>query len=222
MNARAPLRVPFSAVLLAAGSSTRMDGRFKQLLPVPTREGEQAAVRVSAQALLDAGAEEIVAVVGHRGREVMEALADLPLALRSNPRHGEGQMTSVIAGLSALQRPCLAVMVCLADMVLLRAEDHRALADAFADLPRDAILVPHHEGMRGNPVLFAASRVPEVLGGQLNPGCRKLIQDHPDDVVKFEVGHDRCTTDMDAWDDYLRIRARLAHELGVRIEAKVA
>ncbi len=208
MNAIAP----YSVVLLAAGSSTRMEGRFKQLLPLPTREGEQPAVRITAQALLAAGAEEIVVVTGHRGREVMEALGDLPLDFRSNPRHAEGQMTSVIAGLSALQRPCLSVMVCLADMVLLGADDYRELAAAFTGLPRDAILVPYHGGLRGNPVLFAASRVPEVLSGQINPGCRKLIQDHPDDVVKHEVGHDRCTTDMDTWDDYLRIRARFAGE----------
>ena len=81
----------------------------------------------------------------------MAALADLPVTFRSNPRHAEGQMTSVTAGLAALQAPCTAVMICLADMVLLEPNDYRALAKIFADLPRDAILVPHHHGTRGNP-----------------------------------------------------------------------
>lgn len=202
--------VSFSAVLLAAGSASRMEGAFKQLLPLPRDGGAMPAVRLTATALLEAGPEEVVVVTGHRGREVMAALADLPLAFRHNPRHAAGQMGSVVAGLAALQRPCLAVMVCLADMVLLEGGDYRALAEAFAGLPRDAILVPHHQGRRGNPVVFAASRVPEVLSGQVNPGCRHLIEDHPQDVVCFEVGHDRCTTDMDTPDDYARIRRRLA------------
>jgi molybdenum cofactor cytidylyltransferase len=205
--------LPFSVVLLAAGSSSRMNGEFKQLLPVPTATGPEPVVRVTARAILEAGPREAIAVTGHRGREVMGALADLPLTFRSNPRYTEGQMTSVIAGLSALQAPCTAVMICLADMVLLEPDDYRTLANVFADLPRDAILVPHHQGNRGNPVTFAASRVPEVLSGAVNPGSRKLIADHPQDVVRREFDHDRYTTDMDTLEDYARIRGRLAAAL---------
>lgn len=204
--------VTFSAILLAAGSSSRMQGAFKQLLPVPTPEGTLPLVRVTAQAILASNPAEVVVVTGHRGREVMGALADLPVTFRANPRHAEGQMTSVTAGLAALQTPCTAVMICLADMVLLEPDDYRALANVFADLPRDAILVPHHQGTRGNPVTFAASRVPEVLSGAVNPGCRKLIADHPQDVVCHEFDHDRYTADMDTTDDYTRIRARLANK----------
>ena len=204
--------ITFSAVLLAAGSSSRMQGEFKQLLPFPTPEGIQPLVRVTAQAILAANPAEVVVVTGHRGREVMDAIADLPVTFRPNPRHAEGQMTSVTAGLAALQAPCTAVMICLADMVLLEPGDYRALAKVFADLPRDTILVPHHKGTRGNPVTFAASRVPEVLSGTINPGCRKLIADHPQDVVCHEFDHDRYTTDMDTQDDYARIRARLANK----------
>ena len=152
----------------------------------------------------------LVVVTGFNGRAVFEALDGLDVRFQSNPRYREGQMTSVAAGVAALQAPCDAVMICLADMVLLRADDYRELAQAFLVLPRDAILVPHHDGQRGNPVVFAASRVPEVLSGQVNPGCRHLIEDHPQDVVRYEAGHDRCTTDMDTPDDYARIRRRLA------------
>jgi molybdenum cofactor cytidylyltransferase len=104
-------------------------------------------------------------------------------------------------------------MICLADMVLLQPEDYRAVALACAQMPRDAILVPHHQGRRGNPVAFAASRVPEVLSGSINPGCRKLIADHPQDVVCWECEHDRYTTDLDTPEDYARIRACFAQQV---------
>jgi molybdenum cofactor cytidylyltransferase len=56
---------------------------------------------------------------------------------------------------------------------------------------------------------FAASRVPEVLAGTINPGCRKLIEDHPADVVRHDFNHDRFCIDMDTPRDYESIRARL-------------
>lgn len=209
---------PFSVVLLAAGSSSRMRGELKQLLPLPTAFGEEPLVRITTRAILAARPAEVIVVTGHRGREVMGALVDLGesdevrLRFYSNPRHAEGQMTSVSAGLAALQVPCSAVMICLADMVLLRPEDYRELARTFAGLPRDAILVPYHRGRRGNPVTFAASRVPEVLSGAVNPGCRKLIADHPRDVVCREFEHDRYASDLDTPEDYARIRASFAEQ----------
>src|SRR5882757_687839 len=98
-------KFPFSAVLLAAGSSSRMQGDLKQLLPLPTQAGEEPAVRVTARALLAAQPEEVVVVTGHRGREVMQALEELPVTFAPNPRHAQGQMTSVMAGLAALTAP---------------------------------------------------------------------------------------------------------------------
>lgn len=201
---------PFSAVLLAAGSSARMQGEFKQLLPLPTADGERPVVRVTAEALLAARPEEVVVVTGHRGREVASALADLPLTFCPNPRHADGQMTSVACGLAALSRPCTAVMICLADLALIGPDDYRALASAFGALPRDAILIPYHRGRRGNPVVFAASRVPEVLAGQINPGCRRLVEEHAADVVRQEFGHDRFCSDLDTPEDYALIRERMA------------
>src|ERR1700722_7035099 len=203
----------FLVVLLAAGSSSRMQGDFKQLLPLPTPQGKQPVVRVTTRAILAAQPTEVVVVTGHRGREVMYALADLPVTFRPNPPHAEGQMTSVTAGLSALLAPCTAVLICLADMALLEPDDYRTLATTFAELPRDAILIPHHQGVRGNPITFAANRVPEVLFGAVNPGCRKLMTDHPQDVVCREFAHDRYTTDMDTPEDYAAIRARLTAQL---------
>jgi len=202
-------KLPFSAVLLAAGSSSRMEGHFKQLLPLPTADGEQPVVRITVRNLLAAEPEEVVVVTGHRGREVMSALQDLSVTFAPNPRHTEGQMTSVIAGLAALTAPCSAVMICLADMVLIQPEDYRQLTTIFAQSHRDALLVPFHDGKRGNPITFAASRVPEVLAGTINPGCRKLIEDHPADVVRRDFNHDRFCIDMDTPRDYESIRARL-------------
>jgi molybdenum cofactor cytidylyltransferase len=201
----------FSAVLLAAGSSSRMNGEFKQLLPLPTDDGEEPLVRITARALLAAKPQEVIIVTGHRSTDVIKSLADLPLTFQANPRYTEGQMTSVVMGLTALKAPCSAVMICLADLVLVQPDDYRVLVDVFSGLSQEAILVPFHQGVRGNPILFSASRVPEVLSGQINPGCRRLIEDHPEQVVRYESDHDRFCTDLDTPEDYIRLRDRLSN-----------
>ncbi|CAG4917055.1 nucleotidyltransferase family protein [Paraburkholderia saeva] len=195
----------FSAVVLAAGLSSRMQGQHKLLLPV----GGQPAIRRTVSAIAGAQPEEIVVVTGFRGRAVMDALDGMRVTFQSNPRYEEGQMTSVAAGVAALGAPCDVVMVCLADQVLLDAADYREVIDAFAAMPRGSILVPFFRGQRGNPVAFSASYAAEVISGHVNPGCRKLIDEHPDDVIAHEATHDRFTIDMDTPEDYARILARL-------------
>jgi molybdenum cofactor cytidylyltransferase len=205
-NMTVPPRVPtFSAVVLAAGLSSRMQGQHKMLLPI----NGQPAVRRTVSALVAAGPEEIVVVTGFKGRSVMEALDGLPVRFQSNPRYEEGQMTSVAAGVAALGAPCNVVMVCLADQVLLGAADYRELIDAFARMSHGSILVPVFNGQRGNPVAFSASYAAEVISGHVNPGCRKLIAEHPDEVCVHEAAHDRFTIDMDTPEDYVRILARV-------------
>ena len=200
-----PQRLTFSAVVLAAGLSSRMQGRHKLLLPI---DG-QPAVRRTVSALARAGPEEIVVVTGFKGSAVMEALDGLPVTFKTNPRYEEAQTTSVAAGVAALRAPCNVVMVCLADQVLLDAADYRELIDAFAAMRRGSILVPVFGGQRGNPVVFCASYAPEVIGGHVNPGCRKLIAEHPEEVFIHEAAHDRFTIDMDTPEDFARILARL-------------
>jgi xanthine dehydrogenase accessory factor len=197
--------VTFSAVMLAAGLSLRMEGLHKLLLPV---HGEPAVRRV-ARAVLAARPQEVVVVTGFNGRAVFDALEGLDVRFQSNPRYREGQMTSVAAGVAALQAPCDAVMVCLADQVLLDAADYRELIDAYAAMPRGSILVPMFKGARGNPVVFASSYAPEVVNGHVNPGCRKLIAERGDEVFIHEATHDRFNVDMDTPADYMRVVARV-------------
>jgi molybdenum cofactor cytidylyltransferase len=140
---------------------------------------------------------------------VFDALDALPVRFQPNPRYREGQMTSVAAGVAALQTACDVVMVCLADQVLLETDDYRALVDAYAAMPRGSILVPTFGGQRGNPVLFAASYAPEVVNGHVNPGCRKLVAEHADEVFMYEASSDRFVVDMDTPADYARVLQRI-------------
>ena len=196
----------FSAVVLAAGTSTRMPGRHKLLLPL----GDEPVIRRTVRAVLAAGPAEAVVVTGSQAQAVQDAVSDLAAQVVVNPRYEEGQMTSVAAGVAALSRPCDAIMICLGDMSLLEAADYRELAAAFAARPRGSIVVPQRGGMRGNPVVFASSHAAAVIRGDRNLGCRKLIADNPEEVHAYAPAHDRFFVDLDTPQDYARLLERLA------------
>ncbi len=201
--ADAPATIRMAAVVLAAGSSRRMGGRHKLLLDV----GGLPMIRRTVDNVLAFGPTETVVVTGHRADEVEAALAGLPIAIVRNPNHAEGQPTSVVAGVRALTRACDAVMIVLGDQPQVTAADFSALADAYRDLTDSAILVPHHKGARGNPVVFAARYIPSVIAGSVNVGCRRLIETHGDDVAKVEMASDAFVRDCDTPEDYAALVA---------------
>ena len=195
----------FSAVVLAAGTSSRMEGRNKLLLPV----GGEPAIRRSVRTVLAAGVQETVVVTGHQGRDVARAVLDLPVTVQANLRYEDGQMRSVAAGVAALARATDAILVCLGDMVLLEPADLRELMAVYEAQPECSIVIPRFEGARGNPIVFAASYAPEVAAGRRLIGCRKLAQEYPEETWYHEAAHDRFTRDMDTPEDYERVLARV-------------
>lgn len=194
-----------SAVVLAAGQSSRMGGPNKLLLPL----AGEPLIRRTLQTVLQAGMQETVVVTGHQGREVMRAVLDLPVTVQPNLRHEDGQMRSVAAGVAALAQATDAILVCPGDMPLLTPDDLRELLAAYRAHPEASIVIPRFEGARGNPIVFAASYAPEVAAGRRLIGCRKLAQQYPEETWYFEVRHDRYTTDLDTPEDYRRAQQRL-------------
>lgn len=196
-----------SAVILAAGLSTRMGGPHKLLLEI----GGEPMIRRTARAVLAAGAVEIVIVTGHRAAEIEGALAGLPLRFVHNPNFAEGQSGSVVIAAAALHLPCDGVMIVLGDQPLLTAATLRGLAEAWVRRPAGrSILVPMQGGARGNPVIFAATHIPAITSGGLRVGCRRLIEDHPEAVFRAEMADEAFTRDCDTPEEYAALHARLA------------
>jgi molybdenum cofactor cytidylyltransferase len=200
-----PIRV--SVVVLAAGLSARMGGEHKMLLDV----AGAPMIRRTVGTVLAIDPIETIVVTGHRTDAVEAALAGLPVAFAHNPDFAEGQPSSVAAGVRALTRFCDAVMIVLGDQALLTPDDLRALLDAYRSTEAGlTVLVPHYQGRRGNPIVFAARHVPEIYAGGLEIGCRRLIEKHPDLVARVEMPSDAYVLDCDTPADYAALLARLA------------
>ena len=142
---------PFQAVLLAAGMASRMGHRPKALL----EHDGQPLIRRAVAALLDAGASELVVVLGHHAQALAPALQDLPVRTVRNPDPAAEQPASLRCGLLALDGGA-DVLVALADQPLIDADAIAALLSAYRQRPVGTELVqPEVDGQPGNPVVFS-------------------------------------------------------------------
>jgi len=203
-------RVVVGAVLLAAGSGSRIGTRPKCLLEL----GGVPLIRRQLIALSGAGVDEVVVVLGHHAALIEPVVQDFPVTLVRNPNPDDGQVSSQRIGLAALAGKLDAVIVALADQPLINAQDITALIGAWKKRAEGAAVVfPQVGGERGNPVIFGADVREQILAGAADVGCRQWQAAHPDEVVPFVTDNRRYKVDIDTPEDLERFERDTGHAL---------
>jgi molybdenum cofactor cytidylyltransferase len=175
-----------TAVILAAGRSTRMGGPNKLLAELA---GKPLVRRVTEQALAS-GASSVVVVTGHQAAEVEKALAGLKVKFVRNPDFVAGLASSVRTGIGAVPADADGAVVCLGDMPLIDARLIDRLIEAFAPDRGHFIAVPVSDNRRGNPVLWSRRFFNELMTIDGDIGARHLIAKHNEAVAEVPVeGH---------------------------------
>ncbi|GAC1370515.1 MAG: molybdenum cofactor cytidylyltransferase [Ktedonobacteraceae bacterium] len=208
-----------AAIILAAGSSSRMEQqRHKLLLPL----GGRPVVAHVLETVLASQTQPIVIVLGHQAEQVRAALqvfvTDRPLLFVENPEYKQGMSTSLRVGLQALAQwdsPVSGViegaLVLLGDQPLITAHIIDTLI-ATREASTKQIIAPLYAGKRGNPVLFSASLFPELMTVSGDEGGRSVIERHRQDVTTVEVGNPSANSDVDTWAAYQQVVAAWAEE----------
>ena len=182
-----------AGVVLAAGLGTRMGQPDKLLLEVDGRP----LVEASVDAAIGAGLRPVIVVVGHCSERVRGALGGRPVTVVENPAYRDGLAASIRAGVAALPAGRDGVVFLLADMPRVRASHIERLVAVFAEAGRRAICVPTHAGRRGNPVLWGADYLPDLLALVGNVGGRALLARHADRVREVEMPDNAVLIDID-------------------------
>ena len=185
-----------SAVLLAAGSGSRMGHKPKSLLEL---NGEPL-IRRSARQLLDAGVTQLVVVLGHYAADIEAPLDGLPVHKVYNPDPDQGLVSSQRLGLQALSDNTDTVIMSLADQPLVTTQDIQTLLLAFASSTKD-MLFPFVNGQPGNPVLLSARARADILAGESDYGCKEWRQSHSAHTYKFTSDNSHFVTDLDRPED---------------------
>lgn len=181
----APESLRVEAVILAAGQGRRMGPEGKHKL-LALFDGEPL-VRRTARTAKDAGFETPVVVTGHRSGEIEAAIDGLGCRAVFNPDFEEGMASSLRAGLAAVESAD-GLLVLLADMPAVTAEDISSLARAFVEAGGGSIVRAVSNGKRGNPVILPKSVFPAVSRLQGDIGARPIIEKSGLPVLDIEIG----------------------------------
>ena len=203
-------RLRVGAVLLAAGTGSRMGGVAESLIRL------QGVPLINRQliALSGAGVDEVVVVTGFARDAVEASVSTFPVTLAYNADYALGQQSSVRVGLQALRGNFDAVLVVLADQPLLGAADLTELIAAFKKRPAGHVVVPVVDGQRGNPIVMDEVALADILASDTNLGCRHLVERQPELVHVHTSANTRFVTDLDTLADL----EALAQRTGWRLE----
>jgi molybdenum cofactor cytidylyltransferase len=200
-----PILLPASdiaAIVLAAGRSTRMGAANKLLADIAGKP----MIRSVVEAALASRARPVLVVVGHQADEVRASLAGLDVSFIANPDYAAGLSTSLKAGMAAAPARSEGALVLLGDMPHIGAEHINRLIAAFDAEKGRCIIIPAHQGRRGNPVLWPSTFFAEMLQLEGDVGARQLLIAHADNVREVDLGTDAIFVDVDTPEALAQIR----------------
>ena len=130
--------------------------------------------------------------------DLREALSGKPVQFVDNPDYAAGLITSLRAGLGALEGMKLdGAVFLLGDMPLVTPAHIDRLIAAFSPTDGRSICIPTHRGKRGNPVLWARRFFPEMSALDGDQGARGLFREHADLVCEVEMDDEGVLVDID-------------------------
>lgn len=193
-EAAGPVTDPVAAVVLAAGSSSRMAPQHKLLVQDGT--GTAMVARV-VDHVLSSTARPVIVVVGHRADEVRAALAGRPVQFVYAAAFEDGLSASLRTGINAVPKGARAALVCLGDMPLVTGPMIQRLIDAYDPDEGRSVIVPTYQGKLGNPVLWDRRFFPDMARLSGDMGARPLLDRYAEHVAPLELSSDAVLRDFD-------------------------
>lgn len=200
------------AIVLAAGASSRM-GQAKAALAVGTT-GETVVARV-VRTLLSAGLPDVTVVAGAHIDAVRAAMPAFEPRARVVEHLGwaQGQLSSLLAGLAAVEDPQLeAILVTLVDVPLVRPASVAAIVHAWRQTrapivrPVDPSTSLRTDGARhGHPVVFDRAVFDDLRQADPAVGAKAVFAVHASRRLDVPVADDGAYEDVDTPADYRRV-----------------
>jgi molybdenum cofactor cytidylyltransferase len=189
-----------SAVVLAAGASTRM-GRQKLLLTL----GGEPLVRRAVRQVCEAGFDDVLVVLGFEHENLRAALGDLPARFAVNVAYASGMGSSFRTAVEHLA-DSTAAMFALADQPFVTTHEYRTILDTYL-LHAPAIVSVRYGEVMAPPHLFEREFFPELA--KLEHGARPVLQRHLERTMVLKFPAD-LLVDIDTPEDYELATRRLS------------
>jgi molybdenum cofactor cytidylyltransferase len=202
MGKAAEMDTRISAIVLAAGMSTRM-GQQKLLLPW----GKETVISQIIGTIQKAGLTQIIVVTGKDDRELNSILSQLPITQVTNSDYANGSMvTSLQKGLAAIQdKNVVAVIIFLGDQPTVQVDTIRSIIEAYIKSGSD-IVVPSFQLHQGHPWLIDRKLWGEIQGLTLENTMKDFLAHRKKSIQYVIVDSPTVLQDMDTPEEFRKIK----------------
>jgi CTP:molybdopterin cytidylyltransferase MocA len=194
------------AVILAAGKSTRM-GVPKPALAFDEHDSFLThIVRTFQTAAID----DVVVVAGYQAEAVAALLAKTGTLARVilNHDYESGQLSSILAGLRAIDRPGVrAMLLTLVDVPLVSPDTVRAVLKRYRATGAPVVR-PVHNGRHGHPIVIDRSLFDRLRHADPVQGAKPIVRGAASSAGDVEVDDEGAFADIDTPADYARLLGR--------------
>jgi molybdenum cofactor cytidylyltransferase len=170
-----------SAVLLAAGKSTRM-GTLKALLPW---EGTTLLQYQLSQFTLSK-VNQIIVVLGYQSSKLLSYLENSPAQLVWNEQYEMGKTESIKRGILSIRENIDCFILATVDQPI-----NQSLIDAMIKefiQTSSKIIIPIYHGKRGHPILFSTELQEELLQiKEETQGLKEILHKRKKDIHEWTV-----------------------------------
>ncbi len=192
-----------SAVILAAGKSTRFPGN-KLLVKI----GGKTIIERVLSIFNDSKVDRVIVVVGWQAQEILAVIKGMNVEAVLNERYEEGMSISVRIGVErALESD--AVIIHPADVPFITVDTIDKVVKSY-NATGKPIVVAGYKGRPGHPILFGSILIPEILEIREETfGLKSVVSRHRSEVLIVET-EPACLLDIDSPED-LKDIDRLTH-----------
>ena len=173
-------------------------GRPKPLLPWQGK----TLVESQIETLLEAGASEVIVVLGHRADEVAPHVSGNNVHAVFNEQYRDGRTSSIRSGLDAVSPDAHDVVLMAVDQPRTSQVVSRVISE---HLEANALLTsPRYRGRGGHPLMFSSSLLPELSQiSEENQGLREVFERHRSEITQVHFDDPSIRLDLNTPEAYI-------------------
>jgi len=191
----------YSAIILAAGYSTRM-GSFKPLMKIYGKTAIQRCIEL----FKNCGINDIIVVTGYLNDCIEDELKNITsgsndIRIVLNDNYSKGMFTSIKAGVESLEQGTDAFFILPVDIPSVQVSTIKKMIQSYEKI-KDGILYPIFGEKKGHPALVSYSFAEEILNNNPEGGLREIFNQHKKQWNYEHVVDQGILLDMDTEEDF--------------------
>ena len=195
-----------SAVLLAAGLSSRMNGEnklTKEIDGIPL-------IKYAVKNILGSSVNEIIIVLGHEEDTIRKLIEkNKKIKIIYNKDYKNGIASSIIAGIKNISDHSEAFFISLGDMPDVNQNIYNKLIKARSNYNKKLepsykkeIIIPTYENRNGNPILFSKFMKKKIVNITGDLGAKEIIDLNKNKILNVPFNSRSVVLDFDTKDDF--------------------